>query len=67
MQEDVSKLVDVLENDTDADGDTITISSISNVENATIEIVDNKIKVTPNPNYFGLISFTYTPVSNGVE
>ena len=62
-----SQLVDVLANDTDADGDTITISSISNAQNASLEIVDNKIKVTPNTNYFGPISFKYTPISNGVE
>jgi len=62
-----SQLVDVLENDTDADGDIITISSISNAQNASLEIVDNKIKVTPNLNYFGPISFQYTPIANGVE
>ena len=67
MQEDGSQLVNVLANDTDVDWDTITISSVSNVENASLEIIDNKIKVTPDANYFGPISFTYTPVSNGVE
>ena len=67
MQEGVSQLVDVLKNDIDLDWDNITISSISNAQNASLEIVDNKIKVTPDANYFGPISFEYTPISNGVE
>ena len=67
LEDAVLTSINVVANDTDADGDTITISSISNAQNASLEIVDNKIKVTPNTNYFGPISFKYTPISNGVE
>jgi hypothetical protein len=38
-----SLTIDVLANDTDADGDTITITSIDSVSGGTAEIQDNKI------------------------
>ncbi|MBB1442409.1 Ig-like domain-containing protein [Pseudoalteromonas sp. SG43-3] len=60
LDEDSSaSLLDVLANDTDADGDTITIS---NIENTTGEatIVAGKIQFTPPANFSGEIVLTYT-------
>ena len=60
LDEDSSaSLLDVLANDTDADGDTI---SISNIENTAGEatIVAGKIQFTPPANFSGEIVLTYT-------
>ncbi|MDN3389504.1 Ig-like domain-containing protein [Pseudoalteromonas sp. APC 3691] len=60
LDEDSSaSFLDVLANDTDADGDTI---SISNIENTAGEatIVAGKIQFTPPANFSGEIVLTYT-------
>ncbi|MET0117413.1 MAG: immunoglobulin-like domain-containing protein, partial [Sedimenticola sp.] len=69
--------IDVLANDTDADGDTLTITDVSEVIDAdgnvigTAEVVDGKVEFTANAEYEGLTdgesvegSFTYT-ISDG--
>lgn len=55
-------VIDVLANDTDADDDALTIVSVDPAvtEFGTIEIVDNQILYTPNPNWWGGDEFTYT-------
>jgi len=53
-------IIDVLKNDIDEDDDKITIKSISNPEFGKAEIVDNKIKYTPNSNFSGNDTFNYT-------
>jgi len=56
---------DLLGNDSDIDGDTLTISSFTQPANGTL--VDNGaggFSYTPNENYHGADSFTYT-VSDG--
>jgi outer membrane protein OmpA-like peptidoglycan-associated protein len=64
--ENIAVLINVLANDTDADGDTLSINSTTNPANGTIAIVNGKIKYTPNTAYFGTDTFTYTVVdSNG--
>ncbi|MEI8654115.1 Ig-like domain-containing protein [Pseudoalteromonas sp. Hal273] len=52
-------LLDVLANDTDADGDTITISNIENTAGEAA-IVAGKIQFTPPANFSGEIVLTYT-------
>ncbi|MCB5197440.1 tandem-95 repeat protein, partial [Deefgea salmonis] len=54
----------LLANDTDPDGDTLTIISVQNAEHGTVAIVDGKIVFTPAADYHGPASFTYT-VSDG--
>ena len=54
----------LLSNDTDVDGDTLTIQSVQNPTNGTVELVDGKVVFTPEANYNGPASFTYT-VSDG--
>ncbi|XQF93031.1 tandem-95 repeat protein [Pseudoalteromonas espejiana] len=56
--------LNVLDNDTDANGDTITLTSISNTV-GTAQIVNNNIEYTPEPNYFGEVTLTYT-ISDGI-
>jgi len=56
-----SKVIDVLSNDSDIDGDSLSIKSVSSVSSGRVEIVNNKtaIKYTPDPDFNGTISFTY--------
>jgi hypothetical protein len=57
--EDVSVLIDVLANDTDIDGDTLSVASVTQPANGLL--VNNGTSVTyiPNPNFNGTDSFTY--------
>ena len=54
----------LLVNDTDADGDTLTITSVQGAVNGTVSLVGGNIIFTPAANYAGPASFTYT-VSDG--
>ena len=57
-------LIDVLANDTDADGDTLSIISTTSIENGILEIIDNKVSYTPKASYAGQEVFTYQ-ISDG--
>ncbi|MFC1479469.1 Ig-like domain-containing protein [Planctomycetota bacterium] len=61
---DTAKTIDVLSNDTDADGDTLTVSGVGAASNGTV--VNNTVDVTytPNAGFSGTDTFTYT-VSDG--
>jgi hypothetical protein len=51
----------VLVNDNDADaGDTLTVSGVTQGTNGTVAIVGTTVSYTPNLNFFGGDSFTYT-------
>ncbi len=54
----------LLGNDTDVDGDSLTIISVQGAKNGTVELVNGKVVFTPAPNFNGTGSFTYT-VSDG--
>lgn len=58
--------VNVLANDTDANGDTLTVVSVTQGANGSVAITGGGtgVSYTPNANYFGADSFTYT-VSDG--
>ncbi|UUZ49622.1 Ig-like domain-containing protein [Massilia sp. B-10] len=47
-------------NDVDADGDPLAISSVQDAVNGTVAIVGGNVVFTPNANYNGPASFTYT-------
>jgi T1SS-143 domain-containing protein len=57
-------LAELLANDTDVDGDTLTISTLSGASNGTLSVVGGNIVFTPNANYNGPASFTYTISDN---
>jgi VCBS repeat-containing protein len=56
---------DLLANDTDADGDVLSIVSVEDAEHGSVEInEDGEIVFTPEENYHGEAGFSYT-VSDG--
>ncbi|HIF5952620.1 TPA: tandem-95 repeat protein [Vibrio parahaemolyticus] len=60
-QEDTAVTIDVLPNDTDADGDKLSIESASvPKEQGTVEVVDGKLVFTPAENFNGHAEITYT-------
>ncbi|WP_139124195.1 cadherin-like domain-containing protein, partial [Vibrio parahaemolyticus] len=59
-QEDTAVTIDVLPNDTDVDGDTLSIQSASVPDQGTVEIVDGKLVFTPAENFNGDAEITYT-------
>lgn len=56
--------VDVLANDTDADGDALTLTSVS-ADFGTANIVDGLVSYTPPEGFVGTVTVTYT-VSDGM-
>ncbi|TOB14984.1 RTX toxin, partial [Vibrio parahaemolyticus] len=60
-QEDTAVTIDVLSNDTDVDGDKLSIESVSvPKEQGTVEVVDGKLVFTPAENFNGDAEITYT-------
>ncbi|HCE3313528.1 TPA: tandem-95 repeat protein, partial [Vibrio parahaemolyticus] len=60
-QEDTAVTIDVLPNDTDVDGDKLSIESASvPKEQGTVEVVDGKLVFTPAENFHGDAEITYT-------
>lgn len=58
-------IIDVLGNDTDPDGDPLTVTSVSDDENGTTTLnEDGTVTFTPNEGYTGETDFTYT-ISDG--
>ena len=61
VDEDGSLEINVLANSSDVDGDVISVISVSNSANATIEILENgNISYIPNSDFNGEDSFAYT-------
>ncbi|MFW1202583.1 tandem-95 repeat protein, partial [Vibrio parahaemolyticus] len=60
-QEDTAVTIDVLSNDTDVDGDKLSIQSATVPEaQGKVEIVDGKLVFTPAENFNGQAEITYT-------
>jgi hypothetical protein len=62
--EDTAVTVSVLANDSDLDGDTLTLASVTQGAKGTAAISGNQVSYTPNANANGSDSFSYT-VSDG--
>ncbi|HCG7770074.1 TPA: tandem-95 repeat protein [Vibrio parahaemolyticus] len=61
IQEDTVVTIDVLPNDSDVDGDKLSIQSASvPKEQGTVEVVDGKLVFTPTENFNGDAEITYT-------
>jgi len=56
--------INVLGNDTDADADTLTVSGVTQGVHGSVTNNGSSVSYTPNANFFGTDSFTYT-VSDG--
>ncbi|MEX2192337.1 MAG: cadherin-like domain-containing protein [Nitrosarchaeum sp.] len=63
---DTPVIIQVLNNDTDVDGDSLIINSITQGANGTVTTNSTTIVYTPDLNFTGTDSFTYT-VSDGVN
>jgi hypothetical protein len=64
MYEGASVLIDVLANDSDVDGDSLSIEECTAAAHGTTTIENNKIRYAPEADYIGTDSFIYT-VSDG--
>jgi large repetitive protein len=62
--EDTPVIVPVLANDTDADGDPLTVTAASAVNGTVVINPDGTVAYTPNPNFNGTDTITYT-ISDG--
>ena len=57
-------MINVLANDTDADGNPLTITAVTQGANGSVVNNGSNVSYTPNANFFGSDSFTYT-ISDG--
>ncbi len=60
VNEDESVSIDVLANDSDLNGDVISIESFTQPGNGTVALVDGKLLYTPIADYNGSDSFSYS-------
>ncbi len=58
--EDSPTTIDVSANDTDPDGDELTVTFVTTPFNGTATIVDGDVVYTPAPNFYGTDTFGYT-------
>jgi len=56
--------IDVLDNDSDTDGDTLTVDSVTQGTNGSVTNNGDDVIYTPDPYFNGIDSFTYT-ISDG--
>jgi len=62
--EETAVTLDVLANDTDADGNPLSIASVTQGANGTVQLNGGQVVYTPNVNFAGSDTFTYV-VSDG--
>lgn len=62
--EDASVLIDVRANDSDLDGDALTLTAVTQPANGTAAIESGSVRYTPSANWYGTDAFDYT-VSDG--
>ena len=62
--EDTPVTIDVLGNDSDIDGDTLSVDSVTDPANGSVVNNDTDVNYTPDANFTGSDAFTY-PVSDG--
>ncbi|WP_407496513.1 Ig-like domain-containing protein, partial [Pseudooceanicola sp. MF1-13] len=52
--------VNVLSNDSDPDGDALTVTQVTGASNGTATVVNNQVVYTPNAGFVGTETLTYT-------
>ena len=65
--ENVAVDVDVLANDTDVDGDTLSVGPFGQGANGTVTLEAGKLRYTPNAGFTGTDSFTYRATDGSLE
>ena len=55
-----ANVINVLTNDTDANADTLTVTAVTQGAHGSVAFTAASVSYTPNANYFGADSFTYT-------
>ncbi len=65
--EDTGTIISVLDNDTDPDGDPLSISSISTPAHGSVVEAGGGLAYTPGTNWNGLDTFTYTVTDGELE
>ncbi|HEX3476903.1 MAG TPA: Ig-like domain-containing protein [Kofleriaceae bacterium] len=66
LDEDTPATIDVVANDSDVDGDVLTIASVTQPAHGTVAIVSgHEVTYTPAADYNGADSFTYTVADPG--
>jgi len=58
--EDTGTVISVLANDTAQDSNLLLITGVTNGENGTVSLVDGQVVYTPNADFSGTDTFTYT-------
>nr|WP_274620565.1 Ig-like domain-containing protein [Colwellia maritima] len=58
VDEDSNVIADVLANDSDKEGDLLSLDSVD-VDNGTAVIVNNSISITPQQNFYGVLNASY--------
>ncbi|NND60857.1 MAG: tandem-95 repeat protein [Gammaproteobacteria bacterium] len=58
--EDTAVTINVLANDSDPDGDSLSVASVSAAANGSVANNGGNVTYTPNTGFFGTDSFTYT-------
>ncbi|MBT8144509.1 MAG: tandem-95 repeat protein, partial [Gammaproteobacteria bacterium] len=53
-------VIDVLANDSDPDGDSLSVASVSAAANGSVANNGGTVTYTPDPDFFGTDTFTYT-------
>ncbi|MFP2923668.1 cadherin-like domain-containing protein, partial [Pyxidicoccus sp. 3LG] len=56
----------LVSNDTDADGDSLTVTVVGTATHGTVRLAGGNVTFTPEANYFGTATFEYT-VSDGTS
>ncbi|QJB57170.1 VCBS domain-containing protein [Pseudodesulfovibrio sp. zrk46] len=56
---------DLLANDVELDGEDLTLDSVQDAQGGTVEIVDGQVVFTPDAEFSGTASFTYTISDEG--
>ncbi|MEM7332261.1 MAG: tandem-95 repeat protein, partial [Chloroflexota bacterium] len=62
--EGVAVTIDVLANDSDADGDTLTVDSVTDPANGVVVNNVTDVTYTPDAGFFGTDTFEYTVIDN---